>query len=75
MDLPLFLSMKPYLFTSHMLGWKGFFDIQATPGNSAVAGSIQNLPGILQSAGVLVLHIFIFVGAAVVIFRKRDILS
>lgn len=75
MDLPLFLSMKPFLFTSHMLGWKGFFDIQATTGNSAVPGSIQNLPGILRSAFILVLHIILFVTAAVVIFRKKDVLS
>lgn len=75
MDLPLFLTMKPYLFTSHMLGWKGFFDIQATEGNSAVPGSIQNLPGILRSASILVLHIIGFVTAAVVIFRKKDVLS
>lgn len=75
MDLPLFLTMKPYLFTSHMLGWKGFFDIQATEGNSAVPGSIQNLPGILRSAFILVLHIIGFVTAAVFIFRKKDVLS
>jgi len=75
MDLPLFLTLKPYLFTSHMLGWKGFFDIQATEGNSAVPGSIQNLPGILRSAFILVLHIIGFVTAAVVIFRKKDVLS
>jgi ABC-2 type transport system permease protein len=58
-----------------MLGWKGFFDIQATTGNSAVPGSIQNLPGILRSACILVLHIFLFVTAAIVIFKKKDILS
>lgn len=75
MDLPLFLSMKPFLFTSHMLGWKGFFDIKATAGNSAVRGSIQNLPAILRSAFILVLHIVGFVGAAVIIFRKKDVLS
>lgn len=75
MDLPLFLSIKPFLFTSHMLGWKGFFDIRATTGNSAVPGSIQNLPAIIRSAVILVAHIFIFVGTAVVIFRKKDILS
>lgn len=75
MDLPLFLSIKPYLFTSHMLGWKGFFDISATTGNSALPGSIQNLPAIIRSATILVAHIFLFVGAAVFIFRRKDILS
>jgi ABC-2 type transport system permease protein len=75
MDLPLFLSMKPYLFTSHMLGWKGFFDIKASADGSAELGSIQNLPGIMKSAFILILHIIGFVGAAIVIFRKKDILS
>ena len=74
MDLPLFLSMKPYLFTSHMLGWKGFFDIKAS-NNSAVPGSIQNLPGILRSALILIGHIIFFVTATVVIFKKKDVLS
>jgi ABC-2 type transport system permease protein len=75
MDLPLFLSMKPYLFTSHMLGWKGFFDIKASADGSAELGSIQNMPGIMRSAFILILHIIGFVGAAIVIFRKKDILS
>lgn len=63
MDLPLFNLMKPYLFTSHMLGWKGFFD------------NPVNYSSILKSAGVLLLHIFAFVGTAIYIFRKKDILS
>jgi ABC-2 type transport system permease protein len=75
MDLPLFLSMKPYLFTSHMLGWKGFFDIKASANGSAELGSIQNLPGIIRSALILIGHIVGFVGATVVIFNKKDILS
>jgi ABC-2 type transport system permease protein len=58
-----------------MLGWKGFFDIKASADGSAELGSIQNLPGILRSAFILILHIIGFVGAAVVIFRKKDILS
>jgi ABC-2 type transport system permease protein len=75
MDLPLFLSMKPFLFTSHMLGWKGFFDIKATTANSAIPGSIQNLPAILRSAVILIAHIILFVGTAVFIFRRKDVLS
>lgn len=75
MDLPLFLSMKPFLFTSHMLGWKGFFDIKATTANSAIPGSIQNLPAIFRSAVVLIVHIILFVGTAIFIFRRKDVLS
>ncbi len=28
LNLPIFNAVKPFLFTSHMLGWKGFFDVQ-----------------------------------------------
>lgn len=63
MDLPLFNLMKPYLFTSHMLGWKGFFDKPI------------HYDSVLRSAGILLLHIIGFVGGAIVIFRKKDILS
>ena len=63
MDLPLFNAIKPFLFSSHMLGWKGFFDDPV------------NYPAIIKSAGILVIHIIGFVGAAVVVFRKKDVLS
>ena len=63
MDLPLFNAIKPFLFTSHMLGWKGFFDDPV------------NYGAVLRSAGVLILHIIGFVGVAILIFRKKDILS
>jgi ABC-2 type transport system permease protein len=63
MDLPFFNLMKPYLFTSHMLGWKGFFD------NPINYGSV------FKSAGILLLHIVGFVGIAMYIFKKKDILS
>ena len=75
MDLPLFKSMKPYLFTTHMLGWKGFFDIQAGPDKSAIPGSVQNLPAIIKSAFYLLGHIILFVGASMFIFKKKDVLS
>lgn len=63
MDLPLFNLMKPYLFTSHMLGWKGFFD------------NPVNYNSIIKSACVLLLHIVVFVGATIFLFRRKDILS
>ncbi len=63
MDLPLFNTIKPFLFTSHMLGWKGFFDDPV------------NYAAVLKSAGILIMHIIGFVGAAVLVFRKKDVLS
>lgn len=62
-DLPLFDLMKPYLFTSHMLGWKGFFYSPVSYGSIA------------KSAIILLLHITAFVGTAIFLFRKKDVLS
>lgn len=74
-DLPVFQSIRPFLFTSHMIGWKGFFDVKANANNEAIVGSIENLPAVLTSAGVLVLHTALFLGIAVVGFKRKDILS
>ena len=63
MDLPLFNLLKPYLFTSHMLGWKGFFDDQIF------------YDSITKSAVILLMHIVVLVTLTWVIFRKKDILS
>ncbi|MGZ5246391.1 MAG: ABC transporter permease [Flavitalea sp.] len=63
LELPMFDPIRPYIFTSHMLGWKGFFD-----------NPIQ-YNSILKSAIVLIAHIFIFLGIAVAVFRRKDILS
>ncbi|TCJ18820.1 hypothetical protein EPD60_03400 [Flaviaesturariibacter flavus] len=63
MDIPLFQSLKPWLFTNHMLNWKGFFE-------RPVDG-----PEIARSASILLAHILLFVGATIFIARKKDILS
>jgi ABC-2 type transport system permease protein len=63
MDLPLFNSIRPFIFTSHMLGWKGFFDDPV------------NYSSIARSAIILIIHIVFFVGASVLVFNRKDILS
>lgn len=75
LNLPLFNAAKPFLFTSHMLGWKGFFDVQVNSDNEQIVGSVENLPAVLRSAGILAAHIFIFLGASIFIFKRKDILS
>jgi ABC-2 type transport system permease protein len=75
LNLPIFNSLKPFLFTTHMLGWKGFFDVQVNEANEQIIGSVENLPAVLRSAGVLLLHIVGFLAATVFIFRRKDILS
>jgi ABC-2 type transport system permease protein len=75
LDLPIFNLIKPYLFTTHMLGWKGFFDVQINENNEQIVGSVENLPAVLFSAAVLLLHIVGFLVASMVIFKRKDILS
>lgn len=63
MDIPIFYALKPFLFTNHMLNWKGFFD------------NPVDLAEVLKSAGILVFHIVLFVSLAIYFFRKKDVLS
>ena len=76
MNIPIYdKTVKPYLFTTHMVAWKGFFYVKATPDGTTINGSISNLPAILKSTGILLLYITGFVTAAIWVFRKKDILS
>ncbi len=75
LDIPVFNAIKPFLFTTYMIGWKGFFDVKVSADNEAIISSIQNLRGVLQAAGILTAHIIGFLGVAIIAFRKKDILS
>jgi ABC-2 type transport system permease protein len=63
LELPLFNAIKPYLFTTHMIGWKGFFD-DPVP-----------YAAIYKSAGVLVAYTLGFLGITIAYFNKKDISS
>lgn len=67
-------TVKPWLFTTHMLGWKGFFYVKGIEGVT-VRGSIENLPAIFKSAMVLVGYTLLFLGVAIVYFKRKNILS
>ncbi|HTE12553.1 MAG TPA: ABC transporter permease subunit, partial [Chitinophagaceae bacterium] len=76
LQIPLYdRTVKPYLFTSHMLGWKGFFYLKTDAEGTSIAGSIENLPAVLKSMSILLAYIFLFTGSAIVIFKRKDILS
>lgn len=75
LNIPVFNKIKPFLFTTHMIGWKEFFDIKVNDANEAIIGSIQNPQKIINSALVLVLHIVGFVTASIFIFKRKDVLS
>lgn len=76
MNIPVYdNTVKPYLFTTHMVAWKGFFYIQANDDGTVIKGSIENLPAILRSLFILVVYTIVFLGVATFVFKKKDVLS
>ncbi|MEN9569379.1 MAG: hypothetical protein RL172_610 [Bacteroidota bacterium] len=68
-------NVKPFLFTSYLVGWKGFFYIGTDAEGIPIKGSIENWPAIRKSLWILIGHIVAIVSASVWVFRKKDILS
>ncbi|TNE58583.1 MAG: hypothetical protein EP344_09850 [Bacteroidetes bacterium] len=60
-DIPIFNTIKPFLFTTHMIIWRNLFD--------------RPLPveQIVQSVSILMLHIAAFLTITLVYFNKKDI--
>jgi ABC-2 type transport system permease protein len=75
MDLPLFEKINPFLFTSYMTAWKGFFNMAVNEDGSAIRGSVYSASALVNAALVLLAHMAVFVGVALYSFRKKDILS
>jgi len=75
MQIPLYdETVKPWLFTTHMLGWKGFFYVKGVDGVT-VDGSLENFPAIVKSGLILLIYAALFVFVAIWYFRKKNILS
>ncbi len=68
-------NVKPYLFTSYLVGWKGFFYIGTTDEGEPIKGSIENWPAIRNSLLILIGHIVALVSLSIIVFRRKDILS
>lgn len=68
-------NVKPFLFTSYLVGWKGFFYIGTDDNGNTIKGSLENWPAIRKSLLILLAHIAVIVTASVVIFKRKDILS
>ena len=62
-EINIFQTIKPYLFTTYMSSWRLFFDDNI------------NYPEILKSCLILAGHVVLFFGASAVIFKRKDILS
>jgi ABC-2 type transport system permease protein len=75
LNIPVFNAIKPFLFTTHMNDWKEFFDMKVTDTNESIIGSVLRPDKIINSILVLLIHIVGFVTAAIIIFKKKDILS
>lgn len=75
MSIPLFNKIKPFLFTTHMVAWKEFFDLKVNDNNETIKGTIEHPERIIRSTWVLAAHIVILFSASVYIFKKKDILS
>jgi ABC-2 type transport system permease protein len=75
MTIPIFQKIQPYLFTTHMVSWKEFFDEQVNDQNVVIHGSIQYPQKIIDSALVLAGHIVLLVTASIIAFKKKDVLS
>jgi len=63
LDVPVLQNIQPYLFTTHMMAWRSFFE--------------DPLPKekIFTSIGILLLHIVVLLSIAVYKFKRKDILS
>ena len=67
-------TVKPYLFTTHMLGWKGFFYVKGVDGVT-IDGSIEDFSQIIKSAIVLLGYTLLFLTIAFWYFDRKSILS
>ena len=74
MSIPIFNTIKPYLFTTHMVAWKEFFDVKVNAANETMRGTIQRPDRLLNSTLILLAHIVFFVGASLYVFKKKDVL-
>lgn len=63
MEIPVFDKVRPFLFTTHMIVWRSMFE-DPVPFDQ-----------LLTSGGIMVLHIFIFLGIAWYYFNRKDVLS
>ncbi|MCY7409683.1 MAG: ABC transporter permease, partial [Chitinophagales bacterium] len=63
MEFPLFQMISPFLFTTHMIIWRGMF-------NDPIDWNQM-----ITSLSVLTAHIFIFTGITIFNFSRKDILN
>jgi ABC-2 type transport system permease protein len=76
LEVPVFnKTVTPWLFTTHMLAWKGFFYVATDDEGTAIVGSIENPEALVKSALILIAYIAVFLFIAIRAFKRKDILS
>lgn len=68
-------TINPWSFTTHMLGWKGFFYVEKSAEGSTLTGSVENPLALVRSGLVLTGYILLFLLISIRGFKKKDILS
>lgn len=68
-------TVNPWSFTTHMLGWKGFFYVEKNAEGATIDGSIENPSSLVRSGLILVGYIALFLFISISYFKKKDILS
>jgi ABC-2 type transport system permease protein len=76
LKVPLFeQTVNPWSFTTHMLGWKGFFYVEKTADGTTIDGSIENPKALMRSGLILLGYIVLFLMITIRYFKRKDILS
>lgn len=76
LKVPLFENtINPWSFTTHMLGWKGFFYVEKSADGTTINGSIENPMSLVRSGLILLGYIVLFLSITIWHFRKKDILN
>ncbi|MEP6597481.1 MAG: ABC transporter permease subunit [Ginsengibacter sp.] len=68
-------TIIPYSFTSHMLGWKGFFYVVTDAEGNTIDGSIENPFALVKSALILLAYIAVFLFVTIRYFNKKEIMN
>ncbi|HNC39781.1 MAG TPA: ABC transporter permease subunit, partial [Chitinophagaceae bacterium] len=70
LKVPMFeQTINPWSFTTHMLGWKGFFYVEKSADGTTIDGSIENPTALVRSAMILIGYIVLFLGVTIWYFR------
>jgi ABC-2 type transport system permease protein len=68
-------TVNRWSFTTHMLGWKGFFYVDKNAEGITIDRSVENPIALVRSGLVLIGYIVIFLFITIRYFKRKDILS